>query len=174
MVESQGVGWTKDAFLRVTCRPGTAELLALISVPSLVYAGANGSFSRSGFQASELWPCSYFWAPLASSGSIPIFPSMVGVTQGEIGCVSGLPHLTVLALLPPGHGRTPHACLLLGGSFPAAKPRSFLPSDLPAPLGFLSGPPRAPGGWQGTGVFLRDLRAFHLLPSPRPRGLHLG
>lgn len=38
------MGWTKDAFLCVTCCPGTLELLSLISVPKLVYAGANGAF----------------------------------------------------------------------------------------------------------------------------------
>ena len=125
MVEGQGVGWTKDAFLCVTCCPGTLELLSLISVPKLVYTGANGSFSHSGFQASELWPCSYFWAPLGSSGSIWIFPEIVSVTQGEIGCVSGLPHLTVLALLPPGHGRTP-ACLPPSwGLFPCSQAQVF-------------------------------------------------
>ena len=125
MVESQGVGLTKDAFLHVTCHPGTLELLSLIRVPSLVHAGANGSFSHSGFQASELWPRSYFWAPLGSSGSIWIFPSMVGVTQGEIGCVSGLPHLSILALLPPGHGRT-LACLPPSwGLFPCSQAQVF-------------------------------------------------
>ena len=68
-----------------------------------------------------------------------------------------------------------HTCHPLGFSFPEARRRSSLLSDLATPLGFLSCSPLAQGGdewWQDPGPFLSDRTAFISLSSARPAGLH--